>query len=421
MSRSITRKSSIAISVAATSALALAGCASPGGSASSSDDEVTLVIANSQWLDALRGENLWNAVKKFEDSHPGITLEQEAIPSSDIDSKLTTEFGAGEGPDLVIVQEGLFYTLQDAGFLSPVGDALDGISDLNATNDGGVIDGEAYGLAWQRAVYALIYNTDLIESAGATVPTTVDELIADGQLVADTGATGYTGRTSITDFNGWFMDLQNWVYGFGGGWSDGTELTIDTPENLAAIEAFAQLYDADLIPAGEDMPTQRTRFKEATVGYSIDNSGGTLNIATGGTIPSTSVGAAALPFPEPGAYQQLFVGVSGKSDNADAAEEFLTWLAGSEGQEALREASGPDTLATDVPLADDFVEANPWAETFAELAPNAHSTLIDGYEVETPQIMRVVMESVERVLAADADPAEELAAAQQTIDEQFGK
>jgi multiple sugar transport system substrate-binding protein len=395
MSRFIMRKSSIAISVAAMSALALAGCASPGGSASSSDDEVTLVIANSQWLDALRGENLWNAVKKFEDSHPGIVLEQEAIPSSDIDSKLTTEFGAGEGPDLVIVQEGLFYTLQDAGFLAPVGDALDGVSDLNATNEGGVIDGETYGLAWQRAVYALIYNTDLIEAAGATVPMTVDELISDGQLVAETGATGYTGRTSITDFNGWFMDLQNWVYGFGGGWSDGTELTIDTPENLAAIEAFAQLYDAELIPAGEDMPTQRTRFKEAT--------------------------AAALPFPEPGAYQQLFVGLSGKSDNADAAEEFLTWLAGSEGQAALRQASGPDTLATDVPLAEDFVEANPWAETFAELAPNAHSTLIEGYEVETPQIMRIVMEAVERVLAADADPADELAAAQQTIDEQFGK
>lgn len=421
MSRSIKRKTSIAIAVTATTAIVLAGCASPGGSASSSEDEITLVIANSQWLDALRGENLWNAVKKFEDSHPGIVLEQEAIPSADIDTKLTTEFGAGEGPDIVIVQEGLFYTLQDAGFLAPVGSALDGITGLNATNDGGVIDGDVYGLAWQRAVYALIYNTDLIESAGASVPTTVDELIAGGQLVADTGATGYTGRTSITDFNGWFMDLQNWVYGYGGGWSDGAELTIDTPENLAAIEAFAKLYDAELIPAGEDMPTQRTRFKEATVGYSIDNSGGTLNIATGGTIPSTSVGAAALPFPEPGAYQQLFVGVSGKSDNAEAAEEFITWLAGSEGQAALREASGPDTLATDVPLVDEFVAANPWATTFAELAPNAHSTLIEGYEVQTPQIMRIVMEAVERVLAADADPAEELAAAQHAIDEQFGE
>ncbi|MGK9219463.1 MULTISPECIES: ABC transporter substrate-binding protein [unclassified Microbacterium] len=421
MTRPLTRRSRNALAITAASVLLLSGCASPGTSASSSDEEITLVIANSQWLDALRGESLWNAVKTFEDSHPGIVLEQEAIPSAEIDAKLTTEFGAGQGPDIAIIQEGLFYTLQDAGFLAPIDDALRSIDNLNATNEGGEIDGEVYGLAWQRAVYALIYNADLLESSGAEVPTTLDDLIENAQLIADTGATGFTGRTSITDFNGWFMDFQNWVYGFGGSWSDGESLTIDTPENVAAVEGFAKLVDASLIPAGEDMPTQRTRFKEGAVGFSIDNSGGTLNIASGGTIPSSSVGAAPLPFDEPGAYQQLFVGVSSATDHEDAAKEFVTWLAGPEGQEALRAASGPDTLATDVPLLDEFVAQNPWAPTFAELAPNAHSTLIEGHEVDTPQIMRIVMEAVERVIADDADPADELAAAQLAIDERFGE
>ncbi len=419
MSARFPRRAVLTAAAALSATALLAGCAGPAASNADGDEEITLVLANSQWVDALRGENLWNAVKVFEDSHPNITLEQEAIPSAQIADKLTTEFGARQGPDIAIVQEGLFYTLQDAGFLGSIDEALEGVEGLNVTNEGGVVDGEAYGLAWQRAVYALIYNTDLVEQAGADVPTTVDELVEDARAVAATGATGFTGRTSITDFTGLFMDFQNWVYGYGGAWSDGEELTIDTPENIAATEAFAEFVAAGLIPAGEDMPTMRTRFKEATVGYSIDNSGGTLNIASGGTIPASSVGAAALPFENPGAYQQLYVGVSATTEHAEAANEFITWLAGEEGQTALRAASGPDTLATDVALTDEFVAANPWGQTFADLALEANSTLIEGYEVETSQIMRIVMEAVERVVATGADAGDELAAAQAAIDQQF--
>ena len=276
------------------------------------------------------------------------------------------------------MQDGLFFTLQDAGFLTPIDETLDGVEGLNVTNDAAVIDGEAYGLAWQRAVYAMIYNSELIEQAGAGVPTTVDELVEDARTVAATGATGFTGRTSITDFTGFFVDFQNWVHGYGGEWSDGEKLTINTPENVKAVEAFARFVHAGLIPAGEDMPTMRTRFKEATVGYSIDNSGGTLNIASGGTIPAASVGAAPLPFEHPGAYQQLYIGVSATTEHEEAANQFISWLAGEEGQAALRAASGPDTLATDVPLQDDFLTANPWGQTFADLALNAKSTLKIG-------------------------------------------
>jgi multiple sugar transport system substrate-binding protein len=408
----------------AAASLVLTGCSSASdsttGSAGGDGEPITLVIANSQWLDALRGENLWNAVKEYEAVNPDVTLVQEAIPSSDFASKLTTEFGARQGPDIAMMQEGLFHTIVDAGSLAPIDEAFEGIENLNSTNDAGVIDGERYGIGWHRAVYALVYNQPLTESAGAEVPTTVDELIESAQAVAATGKTGFIARESMADFSSWFMDFQNWVYGYGGGWSDedGT-LTIDTPENVEAIEAFKEMYDAGLIPPGEDMPTMRTRFKEAGVGYTIDNSGGTLNMATGGTLPSTDVAAAALPFENPGAYQQIFAGVSANSEHQEAAKDFLTWLVGDDGQTALRGASGPDTLATDVPLDADFVAANPWAPTFAELAINANSTLITGHESDTSEIMRIVMESVERVLTTDADPADELAAAQNAIDQKF--
>ncbi|MGK6311485.1 ABC transporter substrate-binding protein [Neorhizobium sp. DT-125] len=392
-----------------------------GAGHAQSGEKVTLKIANSQWLDALRGKNLWNAILKYQEVAPNVTLEQEAIPSAEFADKLTTEMGAGQGPDIAIMQEGLFYAMADAGFLVDVAKATEGVK-LNKTNDNGIIDGTRYGIAWQRAVYALIYNKPVLDAANAKVPATVEELIASAKAasVATPGVIGFTARHQIADFSGWFMDFQNWAYGYGVNWVDSSgKLTIDTPEAVEAVAAFKQTYDSGIIPVGDSMPTQRTRFKEKHVAFSIDNSGGTLNIASGGALASADIGAAAMPFKNPGAHQQIFLGVSTHSEHQEEAVRFLAWLVSPPGQQALRDASGPDALATDVPVSDAYAAANPWAPAFVKLAETSRSTLIPGHEVETAQIMRFVMQAVEKVILSNADPKAALAEAQAAVEKQF--
>lgn len=397
------------------SAFAFAGLTStvPAAYAQAQKSPVTLVIANSQWLDALRGKNLWAALVKYQQIAPHVTLKQEAIPSADFNDKITTALGAGQGPDIAIMQEGLFYSIADAGFLVEVEKAVEGVK-LNGTNDKGIVKGKRFGIAWQRAVYALIYNNKLLEAAGAAVPTDIDGLIAAAKAVqSKSGAIGFSSRHQMADFSGWFMDFQNWAFGCGVNWVDSAgKLTLNTPEAVAAVAAFKKVYDAGVIPVGDDMPTQRMRFKQRQVGFSIDNSGGTLNIASGGPLSSTDLRATPLPFKNPGAHQQIFIGISRHSKNQAEAAAFLTWLAGPDGQQALREASGPDALATDLPVTESFRATNPWADVFAELAVNSRSTLIPGYEIKTAPIMRLVMEALEKVIVAGANPKTALDEAQ---------
>ncbi|MBZ4021564.1 sugar ABC transporter substrate-binding protein [Rhodobacter sp. TJ_12] len=384
-------------------------------------DKTTLVIANSQWLDALRGQNLWAALKTFEESHPDIVLEQEAIPSKDYADRLMTEMGAQQGPDIMIVQEGLFYSLVGAEFLVPLDDVTEGVTNLNATNDNGVVDGTRLGIAWQRAVYALIFNKALLQEAGVEVPSDLDGMIAAAKATMEaTGAIGFTGRHSMNEFGAWFMDFQNWAYGYGVNWVDSEgNLTINTPEAVAAFDAFKAAYDSGIMPIGDPMTTQRTRFKEQQVAFSIDNSGGSLNIASGGALPSADMGAAPLPFANPGAHQQIFLGLSKFSEAQPEAKAFLAWLISDEGQQALRAASGPDALATDVPVTDAFQAENPWAAEFAELAKTSRTTLIPGYELETTSIMRPVMTALEKVLLGAATSEEALAEAEAEIHKDF--
>lgn len=383
-------------------------------------DKVELVVANSQWLDALRGEALWKAVKLYEKHAPNVTLTSLGVPSHDYGNRMITEFGAGQGPDIAILQDEVFFALADAGLLVDVGAAAEGVT-MNVTRENAIVDGVTLGIPWQRAAYALIYNSKLVEEAGANVPTNVDQLIENAQLVQQkTGAIGFTTRHQLNDFTTYYKDFQNWAFGYGVNWVDDQgKLTINTPEAVEAVTAFKKMYDAKIIPTGDDFPTQRTRFKEGGVGYSIDNSGGTLNIASGGNVQGAGMSAAPLPFANPGAHQQIYVVVNANSDHSDEAIGFLTWLVSTEGQTELRKASGPDMLATDVPLVDEFVAANPWAPVFAELASKSRPLLIPGYELETTQIMRPVMEAVEEVLIKGAAPAEVMAKAQEKVDQMF--
>jgi multiple sugar transport system substrate-binding protein len=399
------------------SAIALACAAAAPALA---QDKVELVVANSQWLDALRGEALWNAMKVYEQRAPNVSLKSLGVPSKDYGDRMMTEFGAGQGPDMAILQEGVFFALADAGLLVDVGVAAEGVP-MNVTQENGIVDGVTLGIPWQRAAYALIYNGKLVEEAGAKVPATVDELIEAAKAVQEkSNAIGFTSRHQISDFSGFYMDFQNWAYGYGVNWTDGQgNLTINTPQAVEAVTAFKKMYDAKIIPVGDDFPTQRTRFKEGQVGYSIDNSGGTLNIASGGTLEGAHIRAAPLPFANPGAHQQIYVVVNANSDHPEEAIDFLKWMVGPEGQTELRKASGPDMLATDVPLVKEFVTANPWGPAFAEIATTSRSVLIPGHEVETTQIMRSVMEAVEEVLITGMAPAEALAKAQEEIDRMF--
>jgi multiple sugar transport system substrate-binding protein len=413
------RRATVAATVAAVGiTVAAIGLGSP--SWAQSDKPVTLVIANSQWLDALRGKKLWEAVLEYQKVAPNVTLHQEAIPGAQFSDKITTELGAGQGADLVIMQDDLFFAIADAGILVPLDDVTKGATGLNHTNDGGVIKGTRLGIGWHRAPYALIYNKRILAELGLKAPTNFDELLAAAKAATAKGYVGFIGRHLMNDFATWFKDFENWAYGYGANWVDAKgKVTVNTPEAAAAVAAFKAMYDAKVMPIGDDIIAQRGRFKENRVALGLENSGSSLNIATGGALASADLGAAPLPFPNPGAHQQIFISVNKNSKNQDAAKAFLKWLITPAGQQSLRNASGPDALATDVPVTDEFKTANPWAVTFAQVATTSRSLLIPGHEVQTADIMRYVMEAVEKVLIRGANPKDALAEAQKQIDAKF--
>jgi multiple sugar transport system substrate-binding protein len=412
-------------SIIGASALVLAGCASaeetPVASTETEDTaaeevalpEGTLTFANWQWLETGRGETLWEAIETYSEANPGASFVQEATPFGDYATTLSTAMGGGQGPDVFVVLDGQFEIFADAGLLEPLGDVLAGAA-LNSTNEPLVVDGQQLGVTWEQAEYALLANKNVLEAAGITdMPTTLDELIAAAQQVEDnTDADGFAVRHRIAEFGGWSADFQNWSYGYGGSWSDGTNLTIDSPENIAAVTAFKQMYDSGVMPVGDDASTFRDKFKQNALGFMIDNGGAALSFTAGGAITGTDIISAPLPFPSNGVHQKLILAVNANSENKELAKDFIRWFVTEEAQTLLRPSMGAGTLATDAPLTADFLAANPWAETYVAAGSGSRSPLIIGFELRSQEIHQIILEAVERVITQGQDPAEALGEAQ---------
>ncbi|SDD38226.1 ABC transporter substrate-binding protein [Glycomyces harbinensis] len=405
------RRASLAVMAAG--ALALTACS---GGGDDGDGTGSITFGNWQWLETGRGEAMWDAATAFEDAEPDIRLEKSETPFAQYADKLNTELGAGAGPDVFVVLDRQFATLAEAGLLEPLDDAV-ADADLNATNDNLNIDGEQLAVTWEQVSYALLGNANVLEEAGIEqMPTTVEELIAAGEQAEAAGFDGFAVRHQMNEYNGWAYDFPSWTYGYGGSWSDGENLTVDSAENIAGVSAYKEVFDAGIVPVGDDASTFRSKFKENQLAMIIDNSGTALSLTSDSQLTGQDLVSAPLPFPDPGAHQKLVLAVNANSDNKEAAKQFVSWAVSEEGQATLRPSLGASVLATDVPIDAEFAAANPWAETFVELGATNRSGLPAGFETEADPIMRAVLEQVERVITEDLDPAEAMRNAQAALE-----
>src|SRR5690606_348880 len=118
-------------------------------------------------------------------------------------------------------------------------------------------------VTWEQVSYGLLCNANVMEASGVeSLPTTVDELIEAGQQAKAAGFDGFAVRHQMNEFNGWAYDFPSWVVGHGGGWSDGENLTIDSPENIKGLQEYQRVFASGIVPIGDDASTFRSKFKE---------------------------------------------------------------------------------------------------------------------------------------------------------------
>lgn len=409
----------LAVSAAlATTALMLGGCSAGSPDADDGEGGVTTVtFAASTFGDPGRGPLLQELVDEFNTSQDSVRVAAAAVPYPTFGQTILTQMGSGLGPDLIRFDMPEFASASDAGLIHPLDDLIDvGEYELLEQPDQFMVhDGVRHGIIFEASNYAMFYNADLIPEP----PTNFDEFMETAKALTGGETYGLAFRQTEAEEAGVWQDIFNYVYGFGGEWSDGEKLTINSPENLEGLEAYQSLYDANVIPKGADAATFRRMFAEGKVGMELNN-GGYVS-ATKGQGPDLNFSVAPIPFPErrQGAILAPIV-INEASPAKEAAATFIKWVLEPENQVKLQEILGASSVATKTERSAESLEETPYLTVFDELTDTSLPHVVLGFEARTPDIRKIVVQNVIAALQGEQTMQEALDKAQEEATELVG-
>ncbi len=189
------RTSPVARAVALGAVVAVMAACGTGGDSSSdsssgstgSSGPVTITWWHNSNTDP--GKGYYETVAKdFQASHPGVTIEVNAMQHEDMLTKLDAAFQSGDAPDVYMERGGgELADHVEAGLTKDLSEpAKDVIGKLGGNVAGFQVDGKTYALPFSLGVVGFWYNKSLFEKAGITSPpTSLDELSATvGKLKA---------------------------------------------------------------------------------------------------------------------------------------------------------------------------------------------------------------------------------------------
>lgn len=248
-----------AVALAATATLTLASCGFGGstGGGGGGDDANTLNLLVPSYSDATKG--LWeDVIEGFEKENPDITVELEVQSWDNLEKVVSTKIQAGEAPDIYLggpfagfVGDELLYPVEDVVSEETYSDFQDAFL-ANAE-----VGGTAYALPLIASARALFVNNTLLQQAGvAAPPKTWDELLDAATKVSALGG-GVAGYGMPLGSEEAQAEAAVWLWGGGGSFGDESEITIDTPENLAGAEQIKKMIDAGATQA-DPGSTQRS-------------------------------------------------------------------------------------------------------------------------------------------------------------------
>lgn len=194
----------------------------------------------------------------FEKDNPGIDLKVEVISWNDIYTKVNTLISNSNAPDILNID--VFADYQADGLLLP---AKDYVSDATYSKmyEAFLAQSEIDGVVWAvpdlASARAMYYNKDILDGAGAKVPTTWDELKETCKKIKEKYPDVYPWGIDMTTDEGQAA-FAYYIWNNGGDFTDKDgNWTLNSDKNVEAIE-----YAISLVKEGytNTDPANETRY-----------------------------------------------------------------------------------------------------------------------------------------------------------------
>lgn len=328
--------------------LSACGTAKTGEDIALSKDPVTLRVA---WFGSeKRHVSTQEALKVCEGKYPNITIETEyAAQGGGYEDKLTTQFAAGNPPDVIQTTPGHLASYGPRGSLldlNEVKDFLD-LEDIpKELLDTAVVDGKQYNIPVTKGASAVILNKTLLEKAGLKAPDdenwTWDEFAEYARAATAAGAGQFWG---LEQFGEDFRTLTIWAI------QNGIEDGIFSPEGKVAIDAATvESYWQYALDRQEDGSTPEASLTLETRGGAVEASLAGTNKVLLSIAPATEVNALA---PAAGSdFELLQIPVQERGGSSGQYFRTLGWSITSQSRHPAEAAQILNCLQSDLDAAD---------------------------------------------------------------------
>tara|TARA_R110002020_G_scaffold475905_3_gene714240 strand:+ start:175527 stop:176816 length:1290 start_codon:yes stop_codon:yes gene_type:complete len=246
------RRAALAAAAAVAVGIAMVGCA-PASEAEQGEVEIRF----SWWGTDSRHELTNEALDLFEEKNPGITVVRDFGGFDGYIDKLLTQAAGNNSPDVFQLYEEVLREFASRGQLYDLNEATSQGLNLEgwdqALLDTSTIDGSLSALQFGLTTQAFIFNTELFDQAGVSIPTegwSWDDLATAAKQVSDGTDAGTFG---VTDLSTGYQVFEVWANQNGEAYltDEGLGFSAET------LEEFWQ-YWADLRASGAATPGSLT-------------------------------------------------------------------------------------------------------------------------------------------------------------------
>ena len=365
-------------------ALMLSGCAAGTTSSTESsadplgvDDGTTLTM----WSRSATERQSQAFVDLYNKTHKN-QVELTIITNDDFVPKVGAAAGAGDLPDLISADIAFVPNWTSQGLFLDITDRIDGLpfaADIAQSHiNAGTWEGKKYVVPHTMDLSVLFYNKELYAAAGLDPekgPTTLKEFDEQARAIdalpGDHAGTFFGGNCGGCLAFTWWPSI--WAAGGEPMNADGTAAQFTSPEAKDVFEIYRGLVQDGIVLSGTDTeqgPTWVQPYADGKVGVM--------------PMPSTLLGAQTVDtgvvgIPGPDGDVSTFVGgdglgISGTSEKADAAWNFIAWTLGDDAQLEILAKDNNVVARTD--LADnEYSSADPRVVLINQLAAKGHTPL----------------------------------------------
>lgn len=345
-------------------------------------------------------------IQEYNGSQDQYAVTAKYVPFADFKKQLSIGASADELPDIAILDSPDHASYVDMGIFEDLTGKFDVGNYYEGTVNSCTVDGKLYGVPFGANCLALYYNEDMLTGAGASVPTTWDELKETAKALTTDSVSGLA-FCSVQNEEGTF-NFAPWL------WSTGaTSYDINNENGIRAL-TFIQ----DLINEGV-MSKECINWTQGDVMNQFISGNVAMMVNGPWQIPTMQSEAPDLNWkvtliPKDAEYTSVLGGENYaviNGGNVDGALDFLTYATSEEKVKFMMNQFG--YISADKTIAESQFDADSPYQPFVE---ELNYAMPRGPLAEWPSVSDAISLAFNQVITGTATPEEAAAEAQTTID-----